>query len=146
MTVKLKGVVEPYYEGADAAELAPQQVGQRHHQRAHQRRGQPRREVRVAEHGEQGAPALADALRGSWTIEFEDGRFEIRREEGGGGAGAYSVAGHSIRFVWDSGVAVQRGEVFVSRWSVYRDRLSFTPIPGRTKMAGLGVEPFTRIR
>ena len=92
------------------------------------------------------SPGLADALRGSWTIEFEDGRFEIRREEGGGGAGIYAVDGRSIRFVWDTGVAVQRGEVFVSRWSVYRDRLSFTPIPGRTKMAGLDVEPFTQIR
>lgn len=92
------------------------------------------------------SPGLADALRGSWTIEFEDGRFEIRRKEGGGGAGTYAVDGHRIRFVWDTGVAVQRGEVFVSRWSVYRDRLSFTPIPGRTKMAGLDVEPFTRVR
>jgi TRAP-type C4-dicarboxylate transport system substrate-binding protein len=92
------------------------------------------------------SPGLADALRGSWTIEFEHGRFEIRREEGGGGTGAYAVDGHTIRFVWDTGVAVQQGEVFVSRWSMYRDRLSFSPVPGRTKMAGLDVEPFIRVR
>jgi len=92
------------------------------------------------------SPGLADALRGSWTIEVEHGRFEIRRREGGGGTGAYTVAGNSIRFVWETGVAVRRGEVFVSRWSVYRDKLSFTPIPGRTKMAGLDVEPFIRVR
>jgi len=92
------------------------------------------------------SPGLADALRGSWTIEFEHGRFEIRHDEDGVGAGTYGVDGHSIRFVWDTGVAVQRGEVFVSRWSVYRDRLSFTPIPGRTKLAGLDVKPFIRVR
>jgi TRAP-type C4-dicarboxylate transport system substrate-binding protein len=92
------------------------------------------------------SPGLADALRGSWTIEFDDGRFEIRREEGGGGTGAYAVDDDSIRFVWHTGVAVQRGEVFVSRWSVYRDKLTFTPFPGRTKMTGLDVEPFTRVR
>jgi TRAP-type C4-dicarboxylate transport system substrate-binding protein len=92
------------------------------------------------------SPGLVDALRGSWTIEFEDGRFEIRRKEGGGGAGTYAVDGDRIRFVWDTGIAVQRGEMFVSRWSVYRDRLNFSPIPGRTKMAGLDVEPFMRTR
>jgi TRAP-type C4-dicarboxylate transport system substrate-binding protein len=92
------------------------------------------------------SPGLADALRGSWTIEFNRGRFKIRREEGGGGAGSYEVDGPNIRFVWDTGIAVQRGEMFVSRWSVYRDRLTFTPIPGRTKLAGLDVEPFTRVR
>ena len=92
------------------------------------------------------SPGLADALRGSWTIEFEHGRFEIGHDDDGVGAGNYRVDGHSIRFVWDTGVAVQRGEVFVSRWSVYRDRLSFTPIAGRTKLAGLDVEPFIRVR
>ena len=38
------------------------------------------------------------------------------------------------------------GDVTVYRWSVYRDRLTFTPVPGRTKMTGLDVQPFTRVR
>jgi Bacterial extracellular solute-binding protein, family 7 len=92
------------------------------------------------------APGLADALRGSWTIEFKAGGFDVRREEGGGGTGVYTVDGNTIRFVWETGVGIQRGEVFMSRWSVYRDKLTFSPIPGHAKMAGLDVEPFTRVR
>ncbi len=38
-------------EGADAADLPAQQVGERDHQRPHQRRGEPGAEVRVAEQG-----------------------------------------------------------------------------------------------
>jgi hypothetical protein len=34
----------------------------------------------------------------------------------------------------------------MSRWSVYRDRLRFWPVPGQTMLAGLDVEPFTRVR
>jgi TRAP-type C4-dicarboxylate transport system substrate-binding protein len=92
------------------------------------------------------SPGLAETLRGSWWAAFEGGRFEFRREEGGGGTGTYSVDGDTIRFVWDTGIGIRRGEVFVTRWSIYRDRLRFWPVPGRTKLAGLDVEPFTRVR
>jgi TRAP-type C4-dicarboxylate transport system substrate-binding protein len=92
------------------------------------------------------SPGLFEALSGSWSAVFEGARFEFRREEGGGGTGTYSVDGDTIRFVWDAGIGIRRGEVFLSRWSVYRDRLRFWPVPGQTKLAGLDVEPFTRVR
>jgi TRAP-type C4-dicarboxylate transport system substrate-binding protein len=92
------------------------------------------------------APGLVEALRGSWSVVFEAGRFEFRREEGGGGAGTYATDGNTIRFVWEGGIGIRRGEVFVSRWSVYRDRLRFWPVRGHTKLAGLDIEPFTRAR
>jgi TRAP-type transport system periplasmic protein len=91
-------------------------------------------------------PGLADGLHGSWTAEFDNGRFAFQRAEGGGGTGGYTVAGNTIRFVWDHGLGVRRGEVFMSLWSVYRDTLTFSAMPGRTKMAGLDVEPFKRVR
>jgi TRAP-type C4-dicarboxylate transport system substrate-binding protein len=92
------------------------------------------------------SPGLTQELSGSWFVTFEKRRFEVRREEGGGGRGTYSVDGDRIRFVWETGIGIRRGEVFVSRWSVYRDRLRFWPVPGYTKLAGLDVEPFTRVR
>jgi TRAP-type C4-dicarboxylate transport system substrate-binding protein len=92
------------------------------------------------------SPGLADALRGSWTLEFSGRRFTVRREGGGEGTGTYTVDGSTIRFVFERGVAVRRGEAFVGRWSVYRDTLTFTPVPGRPKLTGLDVEPFERVR
>jgi TRAP-type C4-dicarboxylate transport system substrate-binding protein len=91
------------------------------------------------------APGYADTLPGSWTLELGDGRFAFRRREGGGGTGTYTVRGGRIRFVWESGIGIRPDEIFESRWSVYRDRLTFSPVPGRQKLAGLDVEPWQRV-
>ena len=101
--------------------------------------------TREALRGSGASPGLTEALRGTWTLAFEGDRFVFRREEGGGGRGTYTVDGSSIRFVWERGIEVRLGEVFFSRWSMYRDQLSFSPVPGRTKLVGLDVAPFERV-
>lgn len=76
--------------------------------------------------------ALAGKLYGSYTARHENGRFEIRNHRTGGVArGTFTVRGDVFRGVFARGVGVKPGDVMVCTWSVYRDRLTFRPIPGR---------------
>ena len=57
--------------------------------------------------GEVDAPH-AGQLYGPWTVEFRNGRFELRNERTGGrGHGTFTVAGGGVRFVFASGVGIR---------------------------------------
>jgi hypothetical protein len=80
----------------------------------------------------------ASALRlyGPYTARFANGRFEIRNgRTDRGAAGTFTISGKHVRFVFAYGVGIERGEIAVCAQSVYRDRLTFTKVPGRPCLA-----------
>jgi hypothetical protein len=91
-------------------------------------------------------PASAAKLYGPYTVRFANGRFQIRNERTGrGAAGTFTVSGELVRFVFAYGVGLKRGDVGVCTESVYRDRLTFTKVPGRPCRA-FNAAVWTRVR
>jgi hypothetical protein len=85
--------------------------------------------------GEVGAKEVGQ-LRGTWTAHFAPGRFDVRNQLTGGlGQGTFVVTGNRVRFVFASGVDVRPGSVAVCTASVFRDRLTFTKVPGQSCLA-----------
>jgi hypothetical protein len=77
-------------------------------------------------------PVLAAQLYGPWTAQFANGRFQARNERTGRGAsGTFRVSGKLVRFVFATGIGLEPGDVGFCNASVYRDRLTFTRLPGR---------------
>jgi hypothetical protein len=63
------------------------------------------------------------------------------------GTGTYRLAGDIIRLVFRSGISVQLGRTYWLRWSVYRDRLTFSSVRGRRNELQLfSIKPWTRVR
>jgi hypothetical protein len=60
--------------------------------------------------------------------------------------GSYKLEGDLIRFVFRRGIAVRRGVPYWMRWSVYRDRLTFSSVPDRQTLGVLTIRPWTRVR
>jgi hypothetical protein len=64
--------------------------------------------------------------------------------------GTYRVRGSTISIVWLTQdrampqITLRRPQYM--RWSVYRDRLSFSNLPGRTAPNLLAIHPFVRVR
>jgi TRAP-type C4-dicarboxylate transport system substrate-binding protein len=96
-------------------------------------------------------PKNAEALSrlGTPTLVFEPGGRHkgIDLETGKVlSTGTYEVEGDVVRLVFESGVAVQFGRVYSLRWSVYRDSLTFTAIPGSEPLIALVLTPWKRVR
>jgi hypothetical protein len=85
------------------------------------------------------------------AVRFQRGRFRwIDLDTKAPGLGGwYRLTGDVIVLTSERaccGGVVRRGETTPLRWSVYRDRLVFTELPGRTEGLFWAVKPFTRIR
>lgn len=61
-------------------------------------------------------------------------------------SGTYEVEGNVVRLVFESGLAVQLGRVYSLRWSVYRDTLTLSAIPGSEPLTALVLSPWKRVR
>lgn len=94
------------------------------------------------------AEALAHAVRGTPAIDLENGVFKGLDLSTGRvvATGTYRLTGNVIRFVFKTGVAVQLGLTYSLRWSVYRDRLTFSSVPGRPSLGAFTLNPWTRVR
>jgi hypothetical protein len=94
------------------------------------------------------AEALAHAVRGTPAIDLENGMFKGLDFSTGRvvATGTYRLTGNVIRFVFKTGVAVQLGLTYSLRWSVYRDRLTFSSVPGRPSLGAFTLNPWTRVR
>jgi hypothetical protein len=94
------------------------------------------------------AEALAHAVRGTPAIDLENGVFKGLDLNTGRvvATGTYRLTGNVIRFVFKTGVAVQLGLTYSLRWSVYRDRLTFSSVPGRPSLGAFTLNPWTRVR
>ena len=91
-------------------------------------------------------PAEARKLYGPWTAQFANGRFQtLNTRTGRGAQGTFTISGKLIRFVFATGVGIKPGAVAVCAESVYRDRLTFTKVPGRRCLA-FNAAVWTRVR
>ena len=93
-------------------------------------------------------PKYAEAFRGRNTVEFADGRFRFHRDRGTDedATGTYAVEGDIIRLVFKTGIALQLGRPYELRWSVYREKLTFSAAPGSEPLTGFLTAPYTRLR
>jgi hypothetical protein len=79
--------------------------------------------------------SLALKLYGTYTARYGNGRFEFRNHRTGAIArGTFTVRGKVSRIVFATGVGVKPGEISECTWNIYRDRLTFKPIPGRPSL------------
>jgi len=85
-----------------------------------------------------GAPALVFDHGRQRGIDLESGKVLS--------SGTYEVDGDIVRLVFESGVAVQLGRVYSLRWSIYRDSLTFAPVPGSEPLILLVMRPWKRVR
>jgi hypothetical protein len=60
--------------------------------------------------------------------------------------GSYRVEGSLVHLVFTRGFAVRLGQSYQLRWSIYRDRLTLSNVPGRPPLQALTVKPWTRVR
>ena len=98
--------------------------------------GVPPRNAELLAHGP-GTPAL----------EFQDGTFRGLDLQTGKTAatGTYRLDGNLIRLVFRTGFAVELGTTYVLGWSLYRDRLVFSRVPGRITLQTFTLKPWTRV-
>jgi hypothetical protein len=59
----------------------------------------------------------------------------------------FAVHGNVVAFVFSTnGPGIVRGRTYELTWSIYRDRLSFSQLPGRSVLTALPLKPWTRVR
>jgi len=91
-------------------------------------------------------PVSAGKLYGPYTAQFGNARFQaLNNRTGRGAAGTFTISGKLVRFVFSHGVGIKPGAVAVCAVSVYRDRLTFTKVPGRPCLA-FNAAVWTRVR
>jgi TRAP-type C4-dicarboxylate transport system substrate-binding protein len=87
--------------------------------------------------------------RGAWTLVLGHGRWVATRETPPGGflKGTYTVDGQTFREIVEScssSTHCTPGNLGEYRWSVYRNKLSFTRLPGRFGSTELVAKPWTQ--
>jgi hypothetical protein len=93
----------------------------------------------------------ADAQAGPSLSEFRGGRIYALDAATGrliGLRGTYSVAGDVVTFVFSHhypGHGLVPGRAYVMRFSLFRDRLTWSHVPGRAGIGALAVAPWTRV-
>ena len=91
----------------------------------------------------------ADAQAGPSLSEFRDGRIYALDAATGrliGLRGTFSVAGDVVTFVFSHhypGLAA--GRAYVMRFTLFRDRLTWSHVPGRAGIDALTIAPWTRV-
>jgi hypothetical protein len=81
-------------------------------------------------------PSELGQLSGPWTASFAGRRFRMRNERTRAeGTGTFVATGDRVRFVFRSGVAVRPGQAADCTFSIYRGRLAFAKVPGRSCLA-----------
>ena len=85
---------------------------------------------------------------GRYTATLANGRATARNLRTGRVRHAkYFVHGNVVGFVFpERSVGVVPGRMYELKWSIYRDRLRFTELPGRSVLTLLPLEPWTRVR
>jgi TRAP-type C4-dicarboxylate transport system substrate-binding protein len=93
-------------------------------------------------------PKDALLLSGHHTADFHDGRFRFAGDPGSGksATGTYVLDGDVVRLTFRTGVALQLGRVYELGWSVYRDSLAFTAVPGSEPLLAFLSAPYRRVR
>jgi hypothetical protein len=92
----------------------------------------------------------ADAQAGPSLSEFRGGRiYALDAATGGliGLRGTYSVAGDVVTFVFSHHYpgSLVPGRAYVMRFSLFRNRLTWSQVPGRAGIDALTIAPWTRV-
>lgn len=92
---------------------------------------------------------------GTWTYVFDRGRFAFTQEDEKActwGYGTFAVKGNKVewRFTDGGGIAPNNafnkpGELFRFGWSLYRETLTLTPVPGAISPENFRIKPWQRI-
>jgi TRAP-type C4-dicarboxylate transport system substrate-binding protein len=92
------------------------------------------------------SPETARNLAGDWALELGDGTIRALNADTDtvGATGTYSVEGAVMTIVWQEGTGITPGSSNVLGWSVYRDSLRFSAVPGGEPMFALTIKPFRR--
>jgi hypothetical protein len=92
---------------------------------------------------------VADAQAGPSLSEFRDGRIYALDAGTGrliGLRGTYSVAGDVVTFVFSHHYpGNMAGRAYVMRFTLFRDRLTWSHVPGRAGIDALTTAPWTRV-
>ena len=94
-------------------------------------------------------PRDADVLAGRHIATFANGPVTDRNlSTGRVGRGArFFVHGNVVGFVFPTrGPGIVAGRTYELKWSIYRDRLRFAELPGRSVLTALPIKPYTRVR
>jgi len=100
-------------------------------------------------------PAAAKLLAGPGMIEFKEGRvykFDPRTGRVQFAAGRFTVARDVATFVFRAPghgpppPGIVPGLRYQLRWSIYRDRLTWSELPHRTVLLAFTAVPWTRVR
>jgi hypothetical protein len=89
------------------------------------------------------------SVAGPSMSEFRDGRIYALDPSTGrviAFRGTYSVAGDVVSFVFTHKYpGLMTGKTYVMRFSLYRDRLTWSLLPGRAGLSDLTIGPWTRV-
>ena len=91
----------------------------------------------------------ADILAGRHVATFANGHVTDRNLTTGRvrTGTRFSVHGNVVGFVFPKrGPGIVPGRTYELRWSIYRDRLRFSELPGRSVLTALPIKPWTRVR
>jgi hypothetical protein len=96
-----------------------------------------------------GLPRYADVLAGRHVATFANGHVTDRNLSTGRviSGTRFFVHGNVVDFVFatpEPGVVA--GRTYELKWSLYRDRLRFAELPGRSVLTALPIKPYTRVR
>ena len=96
-------------------------------------------------------PPDASKLAGSYVATFANGRVTGHSLTTGranpGGSASFAVHGNVVSFVFSSrGPGIVPGRTYQLKWSIYRDRLRFSELPGRSVLTCITIKPLMRVR
>jgi len=93
------------------------------------------------------AEALVRLVKGTPGLDLRNGRYKGLNLDTGrvGSTGTYRLSGNVVTFIFRTGAAVDFGRPYLLHWSVYRDRLTFSAVPGRPPLRALILQPWIRV-
>jgi TRAP-type transport system periplasmic protein len=106
------------------------------------------RDLRAA--GAQDAEIIPENY-GDYRMVLDRGRFTQRQPRGDSAEGTYTVTGDTFTMTVTDAAGPpgvprnQQGEQFTYRWSLFRDQLTFGPVPGEVSPAPFRARPWRRI-
>ena len=85
---------------------------------------------------------------GEYKMVLNRGHFTQKQPLGGTAAGTYAVNADTLTLTFEETAGKGKnkpGEQFTFRWSLYRDQLTFTAVPGKISPEPLRAKPWRRI-
>jgi hypothetical protein len=93
-------------------------------------------------------PICASCAVGRFLVEFRDGHVIRLPPKPVLRTGRFSVRGNLASFVFPAPApaGIIAGRMYAMRWSIYRDRLTWSKVPGRPLLEAFLITPWVRVR